>query len=792
MWPIAESKSNISQRMSSAAALANSKANIGDSLESRMGNMFLGGGTDYNNGMFGYMGEYLGQSQYGGEESDPRGNATLRKALGRKSDENRQAWIKIRMSRDVYDNDGQVSSIIDLMADFAAEGIEFVHEDKSAQNFYKAWAKKTKIATKTRRVIIDLLISGTTFLYTVYAKLSPNEARQLKRYTLGKNVGDRLIVTDENGSEVLIDPKIEFDSSIRLFLDPDNKAKGEEFKKVIRDFVIAKLKSNGEKLVDKDVKPDEKNVVPWKYISLNPLQMFPSTTSASGWKYLLTKEDILKMAKTVDVKIDDTTKSLRVTLPDGMTGNIQPIKNVEAAGFYAEMEIPENRLTVIALNKYDWSNWGSPGGLVWKAMPTITFKNTLRAMEQKTAKAAINMVYLWKLGNVKEGLIPTMEDYERFADMLKAPSQTLNILWNDAISGEVIQPELKDIFDSDRWAGLRSELTSQFGITQQLVTGEGGNFAASFVSVQGLLERLESVRDLLIESWLLPEVYKVQKAMGFKKLPKVQFNQMSLRDKNAENTFIMGLYDRGIISDETLYEGIDRDVDIERQRIIEQKEFLAKNDMGRKGPFDANKEQLDMQKEQMTHDKDMQDKEFEHTKEMDKKGFEQKKVLDKQNIKLKEKQIKKMQPKGPGGRPGGKTGPQKNKRTQKPKNMARLDVEQVVKQLDSNVKSQLVISANVKDYRGLSKEHKALVTDYVGALLADISVGALSISDAMGAPIDIKATPQMNAEFSEEWINAIAEFKKTQGRRPSKDEVYSILVDSAMVVLSKEDAEDVE
>ncbi len=749
VWPVAKSNKDISRTIANANDQAN--ANIGDSYESRMGfNSYLGGGADPAG--CGYNGEYLQQSVFSGEESLPRGNTKL----GQKSrGETKRAWGKIAIVRNVYDNDGQVASIIDLMADFVTEGIQFIHEDKGAQNFYRAWSEKLKLRNKVRRVVIDLLISGTTFLYKVYAKLSESEKRAMRRLTVAQTIGNQLLITDTDDNEILIDPKIQYDSIMRQLLDPENTQTDAQFDKQVKELVVARIKSEGEKIIERPIKKGEKGVIPWKYISLNPLQMRPNP--AGGWSYLLGKEDLINLADKASVRVDENKKSLRLTLPDGLAGTIKPIKNVEdAGGFFAQMDLTPERLTVIPWNKYDWAKWGTAGGLVWKAMPTITFKNSLRKMEQKTATTALNMVYLWKLGNVKEGIIPTLEDYERFADMLKAPSSTINILWNDAISGEVIQPKLDQIFDPARWEGLRAELTSQFGITQAIITGEGGNFSSSFISVQGLLERLQSVRDVLLEEWLLPEALTVKTAMGFQKMPKVAFNQMSLRDKNAENTFLMALYDRGIVSDETMYESLDKDVTVERSRIKEQEEHLAKEDMGRKGPFDANKDQLDFQKESKESDDKHRDKQFEEQK---KQNVEKNKV-DIEKAKNPPEPI--GQPGGTGGKPGGKTGPQKKKRETKPKNVARLDVENMVKDHDAAAKLDICMEHGVSDYRKLTKAGKVMVdTEVLNRLAAQSSD---------------------QAAFRVLLHEARAELVTAENRQLTKAEFHRLLIDTYMEV----------
>ena len=467
-----------------ALGAAHSNANIGDSLESRLGNSFLGGGDD--SFINGYNGEFLQQSSFEGEAGSLRSpNGSLSRRYG-KQDETKIAWMKMKTVNAVYENDGQVASIIDLMADFATEGVSFIHEKDSVQKFYKSWAQKVKLKKVFRQAIIELLNAGNHFMYRVFAKLDAKEERAMKTFTVGQRIGDKVLLTDAKSEQKIIDPKIEYESNLRFIFEAaagkDKELTDKQMKKAVHKFVVERIKSNAAKIIDRQVKIGESKVVPWKYIGLNPTQIIPDKED-DGWIYLMTKEEVAKMLKRANVSFNETAKSIKVTMPDGVSGRISKTQH---PGFFAEMKLMPERLIVLQYNKKDWRKWGT--GLTWKAMPTITFKNTLRQMENKTARAAINTVILWKIGDHKEGLIPIMEDYERLADMLKAPATTLNVIWNSAITAEVIQPKIKEIFDPKRWEELRKEVTSQFGITQAVVTGEGGNFSSSFISVQGLLE----------------------------------------------------------------------------------------------------------------------------------------------------------------------------------------------------------------------------------------------------------------------------------------------------------------
>lgn len=784
-WPSNTKKVDVTRALANAKYLANNAtASIGDSLESRLTSLYLGGGSDFFDGNFGYTGEFLGQSIYDGEESTQRGAPAL-SALSRMGnrDETTVAKLKIKLCNAIYDNDGQVASIVDLMADFASEGLKFAHSQASVQKFYDSWAQKVNLKSRFRNAIIQLIVSGNTFLYKVYAKLSSEEERAMKTYTIAKSVGDKLILSNDKGEHIEVSPKIEYDSSMAFLLQAGaNKSiTNDEFKERVRQFVIAKIKNSAEKIMDTDIKPGTESVVPWKYIMLNPLQIKPLNGS---WVYLLTKEDVAKLLDNAQVAFDDEKKSLKVTLPGGMTGQI---KQTKEPGFYAEMSLSLDRLVVLQYNKPDWKNWAN--GMIWKAMPTITFKNTLREMEIKTAKAAINTVILWKLGDHKEGLIPILEDYERLADMLKAPSSTLNVIWNSAISAEVIQPKISEIFDTARWAELRKEVTAQFGITQSVVTGEGGNFSSSFISVQGLLEKLETIRDILVEAWLMPDLIFIQKAMSFRKLPQVKFGEMSLRDENAANNFIVGLYDRGLISDETLYEKFEHDYEIERERLLNEKKWEEANDFDRRGPYIKVPEQDKFDNKQFEHEKKKGDKEFElqrdqldHSKKLDEKKLVEdtklKKIQMKETIKMKKQVLKQ---KNKNGRPPGSGSPQTKKRAKKPKNLAsRLDVEKLIDNLDKNIKDYLVSTAGVSDVRSLSQKSKESIVDMVGIALSqvdDLDATTVASTDFIKT---LDSSKYGTSEFAKQFALKVSDFTNTNNRKPTKDEIYKLFVDAYM------------
>jgi len=787
-------------------ALPKSTANIGDSLESRSpGLSMLGGSSDVYTGLNGLNAFWpaagLGMQQGLGIDGDGRTINSAR-MTGGSSNENQIAWAKTHICRHIYESDGYVASIIDLMADFCTKGISFVHKDKAIEKLYNNWAKKINLVGRFRRGVIDALVSGNLFWYRIYANLSKDDVSELKKAKAAIKIGDDSIILQKaNGESVVISPKIEYDSDVAILFSD-----GDDISNKLRKVAIAKLTAavkSGEDISLEDSKIEaEKNRVPWKYISMNPMQMYPEPDGS--WSYLITQHELVNWIEKLDVKVDLTSKTIKLQLPNGIKGNLKRVSGKDGkSGFYAEMKMDKDRLTVLQYSKFDWTRWATP--TLWKAFPTIEFKDILRGMEKKTARSAINTVTLWKLGDHKEGLLPTSEHFERLADMLKAPSQTLNILWSSAISAEVIQPKMEGIFNPQRWEELRKEIIAQFGISQAVVTGEGGGFSSSYISVQGLLEKLNTIRELFLEQWLYTELKLVADALDFKDLPKVMFDTMSLKDEKAEKLLLTNLLDRGFISDETVYEYLGRDADTERRRIKDQQEFEDKEDLVRRGPFmipegqsEIVAKQLKSQEKMAENSNILQEKQIKNDKKMNQQKVDNDAALKEQQMQLNHTLDKEMvkrgshpsqiraknppKPKKSNGRPPGSTGPQTNKRTPKPKqSTASIDLQNLIQSYDTVAKQALCEIEGKKFYKELGKESKGRVIDIISMCVAEslyedsTEPTVESVKSWIGAGLDFSNT---HPEFMQIFFQNCANFAKSKLRKPTKAETLTIISDT--------------
>jgi hypothetical protein len=90
-------------------------------------------------------------------------------------------FIKGILSRadDIYQRVGLVKNVIDLMGDFASQGIRLVHRNKRIERFYRRWFKKINGKDRSERFLNNLYKSGNIVIDRRTAKISVKVSEKL-------------------------------------------------------------------------------------------------------------------------------------------------------------------------------------------------------------------------------------------------------------------------------------------------------------------------------------------------------------------------------------------------------------------------------------------------------------------------------------------------------------------------------------------------------------------------------------------------------------------------------------
>jgi hypothetical protein len=601
----------------------------------------------------------------------------------------------IAACRIAYRNYGMVRTVIDLMSNFISK-LHIAHPDPQWRRFYRSWAAKVQLNERLSTFTRDILVGGQVFIFRSMATIT-QEQKRLMRRAVARGSEEKEPSHTVIGNELLIDY-----GDITDVVNPQIQelAQGESF--------------TGE---PRKVK---KGLIPWSYPSLNPLQIEPTGSVIKGkqeFKFLIRSDDLDKIGNLgKDINGDrgrGGSTNYRGYIDEGETRENMPeefskrIKNAKSpfGDYDKEVQIPTDRLYVIYDKKFDWEQWAVP--MVYPALKNLKIKELLRAMEARAAESFIASLLLVKLGYIDsstgEIIGPPPEVVDDVADLIAAAAESSHLIWaTPDIDMKYVQPDLSQIFNKDKTAGVDADILADLGASEVVVNGRGGgNYSNAFLSVASMLERLETIREHL-KRWVMHELMMLSRAVGDNRIPSIRFEVTSLRDPRVQNDFMIKLTQMNVISRRTLLEYANLDPDVEMSEINTEQELMKKGEIPPlKGPF---KDELDnkVREEKMREDEDgvlpsSEEQVERDAKKIEKLGEVQKKI-----------QPKGENPQGPGqrGRPPGTEKPQSVKRDTKPRGMSRK------------------VQINKAKYLKYRSEGKRLVNKIMGCLLRRALVAA--------------------------------------------------------------------
>lgn len=647
----------------------------------------------------------------------------------------KQARYKMAMAVECYKSFGVIKNVIDLMCNFASEGITVQHPRKNIRRFYQRWFEISDIPGRVKDILRAYYKTSNVFIYTTFGDID-------------KAAYDRMRST--KGADFY--PRSFSDTS-----DPSNDEKLEEIDEQLK-------------------KPAEKRQIPWRYTLLNPFQM-----ELVGSKYFGEQKWVFVLDE-ITASAADSKKARKESVPESAVEyldrsdiNIPPEFKKLRNGRVVELD--QGKLWTLHYMKDDHEDWADP--MVWPVINDVIYKNKLRAMDMSVCDSVINAITVFKIGNLKEGFVAPPEHYDKLSELLRTPSAAMTMVWNDALEIESNYPPVEKILGVQKYESVDRDILAGLGISEVIVNGRGGNYSSSFLSVRTLLERLEEGRRE-VEKWLNKQLRMIAAIMGHRDVPTVKFGQMSLRDEQAEKQLVLGLLDRNVISIEAVHEMFGFNFDVERERLKTEKEIEENEEIFVKhGPFvdpmtDVDEaEKLDIQQEQMDKDRDFQRENM----DIERKNRQQEMKFKMQTEKQKLQIMKKKQNQKPNGRPPGVRTPHSKKRDTKPKGMAfintKIKADKRYTEIEDYLTNLMIETRGVKFKKALSKEDRLMLEELTFAIFSAVDVWEPITPEQ----IKTMATSHMcDSSVIESASEAAKAFIELHGREPDTAERREIRV----------------
>jgi hypothetical protein len=429
-------------------------------------------------------------------------------------------------SNDAYYDPGLgfVRNVIDMMSSFAAQGIRILHPNRKKQQFYTAWANQVQMPIVTERFLNYLYRLGNNAVQRQVAKLSQKQIEQMMK-------------------------------------------------------TVATYKPNAE--FKKLIKPS-KNELPIEYTFLNPASL--DTVDGELAAFLGKQVYILRIPNSLLLSIKTpktpSQKELVAMLPAWVR---DPIQNGQK---YVLLD--NDMISVHHYMKDDWMQWAVP--MIHSILSDLTLYNTMKRADGAALDGVISGVRLWNVGSLEHKIQPGPGAIMALQDILMSASETggpRDLVWDDTLRLHETTTNTHQFLGAAKYAETLRAIYAGLGIPQSLTgsSSQGAGFTNNAISIKTLIERLSYGRTIANRFWKA-ELEIVRQAIGDKQEPMLVYDNMNLYDEAAEKMLWVQLYDRFLVSDETVQENFGMIPEVEARRIAREN---AARDKGSKpakaGPF---------------------------------------------------------------------------------------------------------------------------------------------------------------------------------------------------------------
>jgi hypothetical protein len=637
------------------------------------------------------------------------------------------------MCMEAYKKNGQVRNVIDTMSDFASQGIRLQHPITATENFYQAWWAKIKGKERSERMLNMLYRAGNVIIRRSYGKIKPSQ---------------------------------------------------------VKDFKRAKAKHNEDAVVE-EVQTFSRQI-PLKYIIMNPLAIEvlggDIATFVDKPVFVLQVGPALRnIIKQADFNRDPRIKDIVEQIPSDVMAAIRAgSKNIP---------LPPDKIEVMYYKKDDWELWANP--MIYCIINDIIMLEKMKLADTSALDGAISNIRLWKLGiifedNPANSILPTRTQINKLRNILANAGKggVLDLIWGPELDFKESNSQVWRFLGSEKYVETKNAINEGLGIPPTMRSGgKGSTNTGNNVGLNTLVKRLQYGRDRLVEFWT-KEIKIVHDAMGFPgRPPEIMFDFMSFADEVAEKTLLVNLWDRDVISTETVLEYFGRSPRIEQKRMSEE----IKNRKAKASPYHVAQPDHEYKKifaqagtvtpSELGIELDERKEGEQNLMEIQKDHLEVQKDHQIEIEKSKPRPAISARPKTAGGRPKGKTETSKRKKKPTEKSSTRAELASLL--VWSTTAYQTIAKmVNPAMLHALGKENLRQLTDKESNLLETTKFAVLSHLEAREeiSPIKIAelvqsktvVKPEIQAKFK-----AIAEkFVSENGREPTLEETRQMQVNA--------------
>lgn len=319
----------------------------------------------------------------------------------------------------------------------------------------------------------------------------------------------------------------------------------------------------GNNLLTDDIK------LPIRYVMLNPADI-RLTGTASFYR-----GNYIKMLSSYEIErirspLTEEDETLRKSLDSEVIKEIDSGRKRQIA-----MPLDASRLVSVFYKKQDYEPFAVPMG--FPVLGDLSFKSELKKMDMAMGRCMQQAILLVTMGTDPEKGGINQKNLVAMQKLFENESVGRVLIADYTTKAQFVVPGVAELMSPTKYEIFDRDIN--MGLNNILVGGE--KFANQSAKVEVFIARLESARQTFLHSFLIPEMKRISKELGFRSTPEPLLAEISLTDDNVKDRIFTRLYELGVLTPEEVLEAIDSKRLPESKNSKEsQKEFLKEKQDG--------------------------------------------------------------------------------------------------------------------------------------------------------------------------------------------------------------------
>ena len=302
--------------------------------------------------------------------------------------------------------------------------------------------------------------------------------------------------------------------------------------------------------------------IPAKYIILNPsdIQLQGSISFSSGVYYKVITDYELQILRHPQT---EEQQEVFDSLPEETKKLINDSKGVGMSA--VTLPLDTNRLVAVFYKKQDYEPFAVPMG--YPVLEDINWKEEMKQMDMAVSRTTNQAILLITMGSKPQDGGVNQKNLMAMQKLFENESVGRVLISDYTTNAKFVIPDLGNILDPKKYDVVNQDI--QMGLNNILLSDE--KFANTSIKVQVFMERLKQSRRVFLENFLMPEIRRISKEMGFKNYPAAHFEDVDLKDTSVYSRIYSRLIELGVLTPdykneiETNNEEVSR---IQKRRVI--------------------------------------------------------------------------------------------------------------------------------------------------------------------------------------------------------------------------------